>query len=77
MDAQEFDDFYAASFRKVTGQVYAMIGDLDEAGECVQEAFARAWAHRRTFGRVEHPPISPWRRSPPRSVHRKERSRPG
>ncbi|WP_370289221.1 RNA polymerase sigma factor [Nocardioides sp.] len=55
MDAQEFDDFYAASFRKVTGQVYAMIGDLDEAGECVQEAFARAWAHRRTFGRVEHP----------------------
>ena len=44
MDASEFDEFYSASFRRVTGQVYAMIGDLDEATECTQEAFARAWA---------------------------------
>lgn len=55
MDAQQFDEFYAASFRKVTGQVYAMIGDLDEATDCVQEAFARAWAHRRTLERADHP----------------------
>lgn len=55
MDADQFDELYAASFRKLTGQVYAMIGNLDEAGECVQEAFARAWANRRKLERSEHP----------------------
>lgn len=48
MDEREFDEFYVASFRRLTSQVYAMIGDLDEAQECVQEAFVRAWAHRRS-----------------------------
>lgn len=55
MEASEFDEFYAASFRRVTGQVYAMIGDFDEATECTQEAFARAWAHRRKLDRAEYP----------------------
>lgn len=55
MEASEFDEFYAASFRRVTGQVYAMIGDFDEATECVQEAFARAWAHRRKLDKAEYP----------------------
>ncbi|WP_141012621.1 RNA polymerase sigma factor [Nocardioides sambongensis] len=55
MEADEFDDFYTTSFRRVTSQVYAMIGDLDEATECVQEAFARAWAHRRKLDRSGHP----------------------
>lgn len=55
MEADEFDHFYAASFRRVTGQVYAMIGDYDEATECVQEAFARAWANRRRLDKTEHP----------------------
>ena len=55
MDADEFDEFYAASFRRVTGQVYAMIGDYDEATDCVQEAFARAWAHRRKLERAQYP----------------------
>jgi RNA polymerase sigma-70 factor, ECF subfamily len=73
MDEQEFDEFYAASFRRVTAQIYAMIGDLDESTECVQEAFARAWAARRKLARVDHPEawvrttahrlaISRWRR---------------
>ncbi len=73
MDETEFDEFYAASYRRLTGQLYAMIGDLDEAQECVQEAFVRAWAHRRTLDRTEHPEawvrttahrlaISRWRR---------------
>ena len=48
MDEREFDDFYTASFERITAQVYAMIGNRDEAQECVQEAFVRAWAHRRT-----------------------------
>jgi RNA polymerase sigma-70 factor (ECF subfamily) len=46
MDESEFDAFYTASFRRLVGQVYAMIGDRDEAQECVQEAFVRAWSHR-------------------------------
>lgn len=47
MDAEEFDTFYSASFQRVVGQVHAMVGDRDEAQEFVQEAFARAWSHRR------------------------------
>jgi RNA polymerase sigma-70 factor, ECF subfamily len=74
MDDATFDEFYSASFQRVTGQVYAMIGNRDEAQECVQEAFARAWAHRRKLDRAEHPEagvrttayrlaVSRWRRT--------------
>ena len=74
MDEREFDDFYTASFQRITGQVYAMIGNRDEAQECVQEAFVRAWAHRRKLERSEHPEawvrttayrlaVSRWRRT--------------
>src|SRR5580700_4661497 len=47
---EEFTDFYAASFRRLVGQLYAMTGDNAEAQDAVQEAFVRAWAHR---GRLE------------------------
>lgn len=74
MTEDEFDEFYTASFARVTGQVYAMIGNRDEAQECVQEAFVRAWAHRRKLERSEHPEawvrttayrlaVSRWRRT--------------
>lgn len=74
MNEQEFDDFYTASFARITGQVYAMIGNRDEAQECVQEAFVKAWAHRRKLEKAEHPEawvrvtahrmaISRWRRT--------------
>lgn len=55
MDEDEFDALYHASYRRICAQVYAMIGDVEEAGECVQEAFAKAWAHRRRLGSVDHP----------------------
>lgn len=55
MDEVEFDDFYATSYARVVGQVHAMIGSRDEAEECVQEAFVRAWAHRRKLERDGHP----------------------
>jgi RNA polymerase sigma-70 factor (ECF subfamily) len=55
MDGHEFDEFFTASYRRVTGQVYAIIGDYDEAQECVQEAFARAWSHRRKLADMAHP----------------------
>lgn len=74
MDQQEFDDFYLSSYRRVVAQVWAMIGDRDEAEECVQEAFVRAWSHRRTLDRSQHPEawvrttahrlaVSRWRRT--------------
>ena len=74
MDEREFDDFYNASYARITGQVYAMIGNRDEAEECVQEAFVRAWAHRRKLDRAEYPEawvrttayrlaVSRWRRT--------------
>ena len=74
MDEREFDEFYAASFRRLTNQVCAMIGNRDEAQECVQEAFVRAWAHRRSLARADHPEawvrttayrlaVSRWRRT--------------
>ena len=55
MDETEFDDFYLASLGRVTAQVYAMIGDWDEAQECAQEAFARAWSHRDHLDAVRYP----------------------
>jgi RNA polymerase sigma-70 factor (ECF subfamily) len=74
VEAHEFDELYAASFRRITSQVYAMIGNLDEATECVQEAFVRAWAHRRKLDKAEYPEawirttayrlaVSRWRRT--------------
>jgi RNA polymerase sigma-70 factor (ECF subfamily) len=55
MDEREFDELYHASFRRLTAQVYALTGDLEEARDCVQEAFARAWSHRRRLERAGHP----------------------
>ncbi|MEW1614369.1 MULTISPECIES: SigE family RNA polymerase sigma factor [unclassified Streptomyces] len=39
----EFDAFYAATARRLVATVYAMTGDLAEAEDAVQEAYARAW----------------------------------
>ncbi|MBD8868632.1 SigE family RNA polymerase sigma factor [Nocardioides donggukensis] len=74
MDESEFDEFYTSSRARIIGQLYAMIGDHDEAQECVQEAFVRAWAHRGSLSRAQHPEawvrttayrlaVSRWRRT--------------
>jgi len=55
MNEADFDDFYTGSYARVTSQVYAMIGNRDEAEECVQEAFVRAWHHRSQLDKVQYP----------------------
>jgi hypothetical protein len=52
---EEFTDFYAASFRRLVGQLYLMTGDQAEAQDAVQEAFVRAWAHRGKLDRLGAP----------------------
>ncbi|NJP45046.1 SigE family RNA polymerase sigma factor [Actinacidiphila epipremni] len=39
----DFDDFYAATAKKMVAVVFAVTGDLAEAEDAVQEAYARAW----------------------------------
>ncbi len=49
MDEAEFEEMYRGSVRRLIGVTYAACGDLQEAQDCVQEAFVRAWTHRRTL----------------------------
>lgn len=55
MDEEQFDQFYTGSFTRLVGQIYAMCGDLMEAQDCVQEAFIRAWDHRRRLDQSASP----------------------
>ncbi|MFC7530946.1 sigma-70 family RNA polymerase sigma factor [Actinoplanes sp. GCM10030250] len=40
---EDFDSFYAATARRVVLHVYAVCGDLGDAQDITQEAYARAW----------------------------------
>ncbi len=55
MDETQFDQFYKNSYTKLVGQVYAMCGNMPEAQDCVQEAFIRAWDHRRKLDETRSP----------------------
>ena len=82
-DADSFDAFYARSVRRITGQVYAMIGNRIEAEDCVQEAYARAWQRWRKVSGYHDPEawvrvvayrigVDSWRRTLSRSAaHRR------
>jgi RNA polymerase sigma-70 factor (ECF subfamily) len=74
MDADEFDAFYSGSARRLVGVLFSMTGDLAEAQDVVQEAFARAWDRRSTLDRIDNPEawvrtiawrlaVSRWRRA--------------
>lgn len=55
MEPAEFDDFYAASAPRLVGQLTAMLGSHVEAQDCVQEAFIKAWQHRRELDAARSP----------------------
>ncbi|MER7894316.1 SigE family RNA polymerase sigma factor [Micromonospora sp. NPDC094482] len=44
-ETAEFDAFYTVTAVRVVGQVFAVYGDLAEAQDVVQEAYAKAWQH--------------------------------
>ena len=39
----DFDAFYAATSRALLSQLYGLTGDWAESGDCLQEAYAKAW----------------------------------
>lgn len=55
MDADEFDELYVSSYPGLVRQLYAMVGDLEEARDCVQDAFVRAWSRRGSLDAEQHP----------------------
>lgn len=55
MDSAAFDELYSAHARRLVGQMYAVCGDLSEAQDVVQEAFARAWERRDQLSTTQSP----------------------
>lgn len=53
--ADGFDEFYGATSARVVRALHAMTGDLAEAQDVVQEAYARAWQRWATVGRYDAP----------------------
>jgi RNA polymerase sigma-70 factor (ECF subfamily) len=52
-----FDDVYAATAPRLIGQLYLVTGDLAEAQDCVQEAYARAWTRWDRLTRDDSDPV--------------------
>jgi RNA polymerase sigma-70 factor, ECF subfamily len=51
-DEREFEDFYAAVFDRLVGQLYLVTGNLQDAEDVVQEALTRAavrWSRLRDY----------------------------
>jgi RNA polymerase sigma-70 factor, ECF subfamily len=55
VEADEFDELYRGTVRRLIGQLYLLTGDADEAQDVVQEAFVRAWERRRQLADVSSP----------------------
>lgn len=54
-DGLDYDEFYTGTFRRVVVQIYAMTGNLTEAEDSVQEAYARAWQQWGTVSSYGNP----------------------
>lgn len=54
-DAEGFDEFYRGTRQRLLAYLYATGGDLAEAQDAAQEAYARAWQHWADVGRYGDP----------------------
>lgn len=54
-EQDDFDAFYAGTVRRVVAQLYAITGDLAEAEDAAQEAYARAWQRWSQVCRCDDP----------------------
>lgn len=56
-DAQDisFDDFYSATARRIIRHAYALTGNIADAQDIAQEAFARAWQRWDTVRACDSP----------------------
>ena len=52
---RDFDEFYAATYKGFTLQLYAYLGDLEDAQDVVQEAFCRAFARWKKVSGYDQP----------------------
>src|SRR5918992_6170428 len=55
MGDDSFAAFYAASYRRLLGQLFAVTGDLAEAENLLQEAYARAYVRWSRVGAYDLP----------------------
>ncbi|HKE98136.1 MAG TPA: SigE family RNA polymerase sigma factor [Actinomycetes bacterium] len=55
MPSEEFAEFYAGSYRRLLRQLFAITGDLAEAEDSLQEAFARASLRWPALSRYDAP----------------------
>ncbi|GAA1970872.1 SigE family RNA polymerase sigma factor [Catenulispora subtropica] len=53
----DFDEVYAATAPRLIGQLYLVTGDLHDAQDCVQEAYARAWTRWDRLTRDGNDPV--------------------
>ena len=54
-EPESFEAFYAAAYRRVVGQVFALLGDLQEAEDVTQDAFAKASFHWKRIVAYDQP----------------------
>jgi RNA polymerase sigma-70 factor (ECF subfamily) len=54
-EVTDFDGFYLATRDRLLHVLYAMTGDLAEAQDVVQEAYARAWQRWASVSRYDEP----------------------
>jgi RNA polymerase sigma-70 factor (sigma-E family) len=54
-DAEGFDEFYRGTRQRLLTYLYAAGGDLTDAQDAAQEAYARAWQHWADVGRYGDP----------------------
>ncbi|MGH3647848.1 MAG: SigE family RNA polymerase sigma factor [Micromonosporaceae bacterium] len=55
MSTDDFDAFYQGTRQRVVATMYALTGDLSEAQDVTQEAYARAWQRWRKVSGYDDP----------------------